>query len=204
MKFNLTGPFPLGSNKGTAEIVSPQLAEPVPLSFEVKARRPRWLIAFFLALGLVAGYLIRTKLQQQIELDEARLKGWELHRTIRDMEQKHADQVFKTKLQQILTDLEGVLIKQTFSDLLEPKKRAENLNTAVTKVKTDFGTAQTDLQTSLLNTTRIRIPKSNSVRVDPKSEVAIIACDVPCSKSAQLDESNSAAKLVWITLVFWP
>jgi len=46
--------FPLGTTKGTASVSSPQLSEPLAISFEVRARRHKATIIVFLILGLLA------------------------------------------------------------------------------------------------------------------------------------------------------
>jgi uncharacterized protein YneF (UPF0154 family) len=204
--YTLTGPFPLGSTTGTAEIVSPQLAEPVPLTFQVKARRSRWLIVVFLLLGFIAGYFLRTKLQQQIALDEARLKGRELQKTISDVQRKHKDQIFKEKLGQVLTDLESALNKRQLSDLLNPKKMVDDLNTATATAKTNFEAAQADLKTrrdaslaafqELLSLTQVHWSMPESVKSEMKS------FDVPLQEiRQQLDASNVAAAVAGLQVI---
>lgn len=205
-KYKLSGPFPLGSNKGTAEIVSPQLAEAVPLSFEVKARRSRWLLVIFLGLGLIAGYFLRTKLQQQIALDEARLKGRELRKTIDEVRQEHKDGVFKEKLKQILADLVKAVDQRQLSDLLNPNKMVENMNTAITTAKTAFEAAQADLKTrrdaalaafqELLSLTQIPWSMPESVKADIKS------FDVRLQEiRGQLDDSDVASAVAGLQAI---
>jgi hypothetical protein len=71
----LSGPFPIGKNKGTALISSPQMKTPVALSFEVRSRLWRGYIVLVMFVGLVLGFLTRTWARQRIELQEAQLKA---------------------------------------------------------------------------------------------------------------------------------
>ncbi|MGB8507363.1 MAG: hypothetical protein WCD76_03080, partial [Pyrinomonadaceae bacterium] len=105
----LDGEFPLGVSRGTVEIRSPQLAEALPVAFEVRTRRAPWLILLVIALGLAAGYLLRTLLQQRVKLREARIQGFDLCDRMQDEAGRRPDETLKRRIEDAVSRLNAVL-----------------------------------------------------------------------------------------------
>ncbi|HEX8190914.1 MAG TPA: hypothetical protein VF586_21320 [Pyrinomonadaceae bacterium] len=144
--YSTSGEFPLGSTKGSVEIASSQLAEPVTFNYEVRARRGRGVIWLLLAAGLVVGYLIRTKLEQLIALGESQAKGLELRGRILAAKEKHKDRTFAEGVAATLGRLDAVLLKKSGLELLWTKEAALNLDTATKAAAAEFDAAQKNLQ----------------------------------------------------------
>ena len=121
--YNLTGDFPLGSFTGNAQITAPQLAEPVTIQFEVKNRLGSWIIILLLVIGLAIGWLSRTYLTYQVELDKARLDGGRVLAQLAAQMDRIPDQKFAEALQITRTELERVLEGETPRPLrIKPRK----------------------------------------------------------------------------------
>jgi hypothetical protein len=126
-KYKLEGEFPLGTVKGVMEITSPQLAEPTLVNFEVRTRRASWLLLVIIGAGLIAGYLVRTVLQFQIQLNEARAKGYELRGRLERELKRHPDEEFqrgaKNVAQTLIASLTGTDVK-AISEAVETANEA--------------------------------------------------------------------------------
>jgi hypothetical protein len=109
LKYELSGDFPIGTSRGTVEIRSPQLAEALPIAFEVRTRRARWLILVIIVMGLLTGYLLRTLLQQRIKLGETRLRGIDLRDRMRLERKRRPDETFQNRLDAAVDKLASAL-----------------------------------------------------------------------------------------------
>jgi len=94
LPYSLDGNFPLGNATGTMKIDAPQLAKPVSFDFEVRSRVHWIYIGITIALGLVVSYFVKVRLQQKIELDQARLDARKLIERIEREALRHADPTF--------------------------------------------------------------------------------------------------------------
>lgn len=66
------GEFPLGTTTGHIDVVSPSLATPISVPFEVRAHRSELLILVVAALGTIFGWLVRVFLTQRQSLLSAK------------------------------------------------------------------------------------------------------------------------------------
>lgn len=57
-----SGDFPLGVTAGRIDVISPSLASPLSVPFEVRVHRSEFLIIVISALGTLAGWFLRTRL----------------------------------------------------------------------------------------------------------------------------------------------
>jgi len=91
LNYRLDGGFEPGTATGTMKIDAPQLASPASFDFEVRSH-VHWIwIGITIAVGLFISYLIKVKLQQTIELDQARLDAEKLLERIKLEEGRHAE-----------------------------------------------------------------------------------------------------------------
>src|SRR5215213_737126 len=134
--YNLKGDFPLGITRGIVEVKSPQLAESLPINFEVKSRVSRWVIFLFILIGLVFGWLVRIVLQRRIELNGIKLQGIELEKLIIKEMDRRPDEEFRTVMNEALAELE---VELNAGD-------AARLKTIITKVNTALTDALADLK----------------------------------------------------------
>lgn len=94
LNYSLDGDFRLGTATGSVKMDAPQLASPVSFDFEVRSRVHWIYIGITIALGLLVSYLVKVKLQQNIELDQARLDAQKLIERIEQEADRHADDTF--------------------------------------------------------------------------------------------------------------
>ena len=124
-RFQVVSNPPLGSVQGHAQVTSPQLAAPVPLTFEIRTRRTASWILVIAGLGLVCGLLLRTLLPQLVSLDQTRVQGLDALVGI-DRETAHRkDGTFRSHAQTIRQELEGKVQQR-------PPLAAEDLTKAIT------------------------------------------------------------------------
>lgn len=103
----LEGDFPLGMSRGTVEVSAPQLAEAFPVNVEVRTRRAPGLILFIIALGLGAGYLLRTLLQQRLKASEVRLQAFALRDRMRAEADRRPDETLRGRIQAAVVKLDA-------------------------------------------------------------------------------------------------
>lgn len=96
----------VGTVSGTAEVSAPQLAAPVPFTFEIKTRQTAWWIFLFAILGLVGGYLLRTLLPRWVGRDQARLQAVDLLGRIDQEMGRRKDPDFENTVKAIRSKLE--------------------------------------------------------------------------------------------------
>jgi hypothetical protein len=109
LSYSLGGDFRLGTATGSLKIDAPQLANPVSFDFEVHSRVHWIYIGVTIALGLVASYLVKVRLQQKIELDQARLDAQKLVERVEREALRHADPTFLGAYQNQLTALRDAM-----------------------------------------------------------------------------------------------
>ncbi len=146
IKYNLTGNFPLGSFTGNAQISAPQLAEPVAIQFEVKNRLGSWIIILLLVLGLAIGWLSRTYLTYQVELDKARLEGGRVLSQLTDQTARIPDGKFAEALGETKKELEAVLQETDSKRITDKAAEADQKLRAALK---DFDERRAQVQAKL-------------------------------------------------------
>ncbi len=109
LNYSLDGDFRLGTATGSVKMDAPQLASPVSFDFEVRSRVHWIYIGITIALGLVISYLVKVRLQQKIELDQARLDAQKLIERIELEAHRHADDAFHRAYANQLAALETAI-----------------------------------------------------------------------------------------------
>jgi hypothetical protein len=105
--YTLQSGFPLGKVTGSVELVSPALADAVPMNIEVWSRRPLfWIIAFAIP-GLVMGWFLKVFLQQNLEMEQARLRSQTLLQQVQTDLERRADKLFHDALAALLTAVQN-------------------------------------------------------------------------------------------------
>jgi hypothetical protein len=146
-EITLKGDFPLGTTKGSALITAPQLANPVPLGFEVRARRPRSAIITVIIFGLLAGFATRVWAKRRLELNEARLKAIDAAKTLEAELARRPDQPFNERLREPKERLRTAIQRATVAELNESIAAANVLlKEALADLDARRTTARADLQ----------------------------------------------------------
>jgi hypothetical protein len=130
----LVGTFPLGTSTGAALITAPQLKDPVWITFDVKARRAKWIIVAVMMLGLFLGFAVRIWVKKRMELQEARLKAFAAYEII-EREAKRPDAEFGRLVNPSLVALDTAI----------KHGNVEALNKAITDANTVLAAAIADL-----------------------------------------------------------
>lgn len=117
LDYKLKGGFELGTATGTMKIDAPQLATPVSFDFEVRSRVHWIYIGITIAVGLFISYLVKVKLQQTIEFDQAHLDAQKLVERINQEAGRHADPDFAAAYQNELTALMEVMNGDSAADI---------------------------------------------------------------------------------------
>ena len=120
------GDLALGPVQGHAQILSPQLAAPVALTFEIRTRRTSSWILVIAFLGLFFGLVLRTLLPQWVSRDQARLQALDMLANIDREVARRKDAMFKDHVEAIRKDLEDK-VNAT------PPISVEDLSAAITK-----------------------------------------------------------------------
>ncbi|HEX7316316.1 MAG TPA: hypothetical protein VF297_20590 [Pyrinomonadaceae bacterium] len=145
VSYNLNGEFHPGTTKGTALINSPQLAEPVPVNFEVRTRFARWYIVAVIVLGLLAGYFLRTWLKERVALNESRLKAYDRLEQLKLAFDKNKDPGFRESVTQHV-NLVGNAAAGSDQNVI--KQAVDNAGTALQDALTRLEQAKAAAKTS--------------------------------------------------------
>jgi len=115
--YTLQGNFPLGITRGNAVISAPQLTDPLLVTFEVHKRLAPWYVLIVIAIGLLLGWVSRTRLQNEILLNEMRLKGCDLQAAIEHEIRHRTDADFQAALTEPLATLSAAIRGRDVSQL---------------------------------------------------------------------------------------
>lgn len=114
-----SGVFPLGVTKGKIEWMSPSLATPQAVPFEVKVTRARWWIAIVAFVGVVSGFILRTLLTDfRGKLAARESVTLSLLQASRALEGR-ADTAYRSKLESIVQTLADALAGDDSKTMLE-------------------------------------------------------------------------------------
>ncbi len=97
--FTSTGDFPLGTNKGSIFIKSPQLAEPIIIPLEVRSYRHWSYIILAIIWGLIAGFGTRILAKKIIDKYNARQTVKAALDSIEKEKSRYLDEDFNRKVQ---------------------------------------------------------------------------------------------------------
>ena len=106
-QIKLQGDFPLGTAKGKLVIEADQLAQAVPLPFEIRSHVTLFYLALVIFTGLLFGFGTRIYLQKVLALGQERQKGFTLIDVIRAAEENNTDTVFREAAEQARKDAEA-------------------------------------------------------------------------------------------------
>jgi hypothetical protein len=115
--YRLKNDFELGTATGTMRIDALQLANPVSFDFEVRSRVHWIYIGITIAVGLFISYLVKVKLQQRIEFDQAHLDAQRLVERITQEEGRHADPAFAAVYRNELDTLRQAMDADSAADI---------------------------------------------------------------------------------------
>jgi hypothetical protein len=109
--------FPLGKTTGKLMVVSPQLAQPLTVNFEVVSRISRWIIVAFIVGGLIFSYFVRVWSVKRIELNETRVKAAAAADTLKREMIARPDEVFVRKVTPAHEKLERITSRTTAKEI---------------------------------------------------------------------------------------
>jgi hypothetical protein len=170
--YSLKGEFPLGTVTGSSQINSPQLAQPVTLNWEVRTASWVGLIVVYALLGSLLSWLLKTFLQAQIQLGEARVKADSLIARVEADLGKREDAKFRAAVQPPLDEL------KTVRNTSEPADIDTARNALDQAWRTALTTLATDRQTLISG-------------IEDLKSVFEVAGTVPASLTAELTEAKS-------------
>jgi hypothetical protein len=144
--YRLEGEFPFGTVRGGLEILAPQLANPVPINFEVRTRAHPGNIVLIIIVGLLVGWFTRIFLQQRIELDQVLLAANEVQQRIRRAFDAHQDAEFRKDLQTAEGELKVALKTNQATAITNATQKANtDLSDALNRLNTRRAAVQTNL-----------------------------------------------------------
>lgn len=117
LDYRLKNDFDLGTVAGTMKIDAAELANPVSFDFEVRSRVHWIYIGITIAVGLFISYLVKVKLQQRIEFDQAHLDAQRLVERITQEEGRHADPAFAATYRNELNALRQAMDGDSAADI---------------------------------------------------------------------------------------
>lgn len=132
------GEFPLGTSTGTLLIDAAELAQPLEVAYEVRARRCLGVIFIVALAGLFVGQLLRFTLANIQTLGNARLQARELLKRLVDEDTRRHDAVFRAALADIAAKLADTAKKNS----------ADGVTKATTEASTALDKALSDLKTA--------------------------------------------------------
>jgi hypothetical protein len=138
--YRYSGPLPLGVSKGKFDISSPNLEQPVTVSWDVHVRRTRWLLFLVLLVGLCVGYVARTFLARAMQVGKARAQGFELLGRIDTELKSRPDRIFQNALRQPRSDLFTAIQK---GDVAVLEKQINDQGAALVAALKDLETRRT-------------------------------------------------------------
>jgi hypothetical protein len=109
LDYRPAGRFGLGTATGTMRIDAPQLATPVAFDYEVRSRVHWIYIGITIVVGLIISYLVKVRLQQTIEFDQAHLDAAKLLERITQEAVRHADPAFSAAYRNELATLNAAM-----------------------------------------------------------------------------------------------
>lgn len=126
--YAVSGDFPVGTSKGTVELLSPQLQTPLTVTYEVRTRRTLLWVPLLLLLGLLTGYFLRTWLKYQVELNEKRMAAEALRMRLEQERRLRPDPLYLASLARVdepLAQLQTMDVKALSEQLPKAEQQFE-------------------------------------------------------------------------------
>lgn len=117
LSYQLKNDFDLGTATGTMKIDSLQLANPASFDFEVHSRVHWIYIGITIAVGLFISYLVKVRLQQKIEFDQAHVDAQKLVERIAQEAGRHADPLFAEAYRNELAAVAAAMNSDSAADI---------------------------------------------------------------------------------------
>jgi hypothetical protein len=168
VNYDLTGDLPLGTVTGAVQIMAPQLAQTVPLNFEVTSRLPLFMVFIYALLGALTSWLLKVVLQTRIELNEARIKADDLLQRVEADVNKHLDSIFRSAIDQARTDLQAARAGKSAADI---ERYRQDLDQKWRDALKDLATRRQEVQKSFddlrsVTDNRWQVPKILSSAIE--------------------------------------
>jgi len=179
--YSLENDFGLGISTGTIKIESAEVLEPLGmLDFEVRSRVHWIYIGLTILTGLVFSYFLKVRLQQRLELGQARLDAYKLLEHITREEHLHRDPAFQSSYRSQVDELQRSLTGNNPNDI----------NSAKTSLDTIWRSSLQDLarrhQDEVNALDKIRDLTSLDYHLPPALNEAIIAARTSLASVMQL------------------
>lgn len=111
------GAFPWGSQMQAYSLTASELAAPVPITFDVRTRLWRVYVVIYILLGGLVGFLVKIRLQQRIDREEARALGFDLQERVAADLAKRRDSTFRAALDDPFKALERAMAATKVEDI---------------------------------------------------------------------------------------
>jgi DNA-binding FrmR family transcriptional regulator len=139
-----TGKLPLGTNSGWVEVSVPGLGNTLVVPIDIINKRDKCWILLMTFLGILAGALVRTFLNNRRLAEDSRVKGYQLIQQMRNETKYVTDEPFQTRIDTLITDLKGEL--QTGST-------QAGIDAQIAATINAYNTARKDFETKLAGDT---------------------------------------------------
>ncbi|HYO64771.1 MAG TPA: hypothetical protein VEU33_01705, partial [Archangium sp.] len=180
------GDFPVGTAKGSVELLSPQLQTPLTVTYEVRTRRTVLWVPLLLVLSLLTGYLLRTWLKYQVELNEKRVAAGALRLKLEDERRLRPDPLYLASLAEVdapLAQLQTLDVKGLSEQLPKAEQKFE-------AARAEFDKRQAETQARLAEAEQLL---SVAWSVHPSLQETLGKTREALGASRRLLESNAVA-----------
>jgi len=106
LQYSTKGNFPWGSQVQSYSLRASELAAPVPVTFDVRTRLSRIYVLIYVLLGSAIGFLVKIKLQQDIDRRQAVALALALEQEVATDLERHQDSLFRSALADFLAKLQ--------------------------------------------------------------------------------------------------
>ena len=161
--YSLAGDFGIGNATGTVRIDATELTDPAgTFDFEVRSHVHWMYIGITIVIGLIVSYLLKVRLQQRIELDQAVVDAQKLIDQVDAEQMRHMDNAFIASYQPQLLALTNAMKADDPNDINNAKVALDTQWRAALQDLTKRRQTQQDGLNSLMDVTgRVwRIPEA--------------------------------------------
>lgn len=139
--------MPYGQYKGKLQINSPLLTVPLIVDFDVSKRRAKWVILLAVLIGLVVGQFVRHFLQDQQDLEKARLSGFQLIQQMISDTKDISDKEYRKTITDLIKQTEAAIYAKNV--VLPPN--ASRMTTTIQTISNQYTADKTAFQTLMAN-----------------------------------------------------
>jgi hypothetical protein len=189
LDYKAVGDFPWGPQVQAYSLRSPELAAPVPVTFDVRTRLHRAYVLFYILLGVLVSLVVKVVLQRRIDQGTARNLALELEEKVRADRAKHPDVLFQRALDDPLKALSNAVAADSVEAITAARTA---LDTAWRTAVTDLGTRRTSAQ-QLIDRLRAVAETDWDVPAAPREVIATVGSETTRSRELLAGERVSAA-----------